>query len=314
MFKIGCVGIDTSHPGSFITVMREAGLNMEYTEVFNDGFRTDAEVEAFIKKASLSQRCESLEEMAKLVDIAFIHDCNWDRHLELAAPFIEAGVPVFLDKPVVGNLAECLKLEALVKSGAKILGGSSLRYATEVEELRTLLADNQEQALTVVGTCGVDRFNYGIHIVEALHSLMGPGAESVIYLGATTTGSHEIEQYVITWNTGARVTYQLQSSVWQPCHVMVQTDKAVHHREIAIDQVYLALLRYIQAVLEGVCPPTDVQIQMEAILIMLAGEASRERQGKTIFLKDLSKTSVSFDGDLFSREYALANQPQEPTK
>ncbi|MDF3128751.1 Gfo/Idh/MocA family oxidoreductase [Kiritimatiellaeota bacterium B1221] len=309
MFKVGCVGIDTSHPGSFLTVMREAGLKLKYTEVFNDGFRTDAEVSAFMEKAGIENRCERLEDMAEAVDIAFIHDCNWDRHLELAAPFIEAGVPVFLDKPVVGNLAACEKLEALVKGGAKILGGSSLRYATEVEALRNLLTENNEQPLAVLGTCGVDRFNYGIHIVEALHQLMGPGAESVSYIGVTQNQNHKIEQYVITWKTGARVTYQLQSGVWQPCHVMVQSDQAVHHREIAIDQVYLALLRYIESVLAGKCAPTDIEVQTEAIRIMLAGEASRERHGESIFIKDLPEIPVSFDGDLFSRDYAFANQP-----
>ncbi|WFB36756.1 Gfo/Idh/MocA family oxidoreductase [Kiritimatiellota bacterium B12222] len=309
MFKVGCVGIDTSHPGSFVKVMREAGLQLEYTEVYNDGFRTDQEVEAFMELAGVSQRCTSLDEMAKSVDIAFIHDCNWDRHLELAAPFIEAGTPVFIDKPVVGNLAECRKLEALVKGGAKILGGSSLRYAIEVGELRELLADSKEQVIAMLGTCGVDRFNYGIHIVEALHAIMGPGAKSVSYSGVTSTGNTDIEQYVVTWESGAKVTYQLQSGVWQPCHVMLQTDQAVHHREIIIDNVYLALLRYIQAVLEGTCEATDVYVQTEAIHIMLAGEASRLRDGAEIALKDLPEIPVHFDGNEFCNEYALANKP-----
>lgn len=311
MFRIGCVGIDTSHPGSFITVMRDAGLNMAYTKVFNDGFRTDSEVENFMKQAGIAERCGSLEEMTSNIDIAFIHDCNWERHLELAAPFIDAGVPVFLDKPVVGSLEECQKLEALVKGGAQILGGSALRFAGEVVELRTLLKEKNEQPRAVVGTCGVDRFNYGIHIVEALHSLMGPGAESVSYLGSSAVGSSEVEEYVVNWCTGARVTYQLQIGNWQPCHMMVQTDRGVHHREIEIDKVYLSLLRYIQKVLEAACPPVNVEIQTEAIRIMLAGEASRQRRGDPVLLKDLPGLSVAFDGWAFAREYALANQPKE---
>ena len=98
MFRIGTVNIDTSHAPSFAEILQKGDV-ARYTCVYNDGFRTDEEVDAFITRFGLEKRYTSLEEMAGNVDIAFIQGCDWDRHLALAEPFVKAGVPVFIDKP-----------------------------------------------------------------------------------------------------------------------------------------------------------------------------------------------------------------------
>ena len=141
MFSIGTVNIDTSHAPSFAEILQKGDV-ARYTCVYNDGFRTDEEVEAFIKRFGLETRYASLDEMAKNVDIAFIQGCDWDRHLELAEPFVKAGVPVFIDKPIAGNLRDCHKLEEWAASGAVILGTSVLRYTYEHDEFFALPAGN----------------------------------------------------------------------------------------------------------------------------------------------------------------------------
>lgn len=309
MYRIGCVGIDTSHPTAFINVMREAQLDMAYSAVFNDGFRSDAEVAVFMEKAGLKTRCKTLEELVDQVDIGFIHDCNWDRHLDLAAPFIAAKKPVFIDKPIVGSLADCLRIEALAANGAVMLGGSSLRYAYEMVELRETLAAAGEQPMTVYGTCGVDEFNYGIHIVEAIHGLLGPGAQCVTYLGQTAGKEAPIEQFLIEWNSNTRAIYQIQTGPWQPNHVIVQTQKNVHYRAIDITKVYDALLRRIEGFLKGAPAPTAMPVLTEAVRICLAGKKSKEREGLPVLLTDLTESDAGFNGSAFERAYAAANPP-----
>ena len=127
MFRIGTVNIDTSHAPAFADLFRQGNV-ARYTAIYNDGFRTDEEVDTFIKNYGLEARYRSLDEMAKNVDLAFIQSCNWDRHIELASPFLKAGVPVFIDKPIAGNLKDCLALEKLAEEGHVILGTSAMRY------------------------------------------------------------------------------------------------------------------------------------------------------------------------------------------
>ncbi len=122
---------DVSHPKAFSEYLNK-GDRARYAAVYNDGFREDDEVEAFMKSNGMEKRYDSVSEMAKNVDIGFVQGCNWDKHLEYAKAFIEAGKPVFIDKPIVGNLKDCRELEKLAREGAVIYGSSSLRYAEEV--------------------------------------------------------------------------------------------------------------------------------------------------------------------------------------
>ena len=98
MIRIGAVNIDTSHPLGFGEVM-EKDDRARYVGVYNDSFRPDSEVEGFIRRFGLEKRCNTLEELAAMCDIGFIHGCDWDDHLRCAMPFIEQGKPVFIDKP-----------------------------------------------------------------------------------------------------------------------------------------------------------------------------------------------------------------------
>src|SRR5690554_2901066 len=117
MFRIGVVGLDSSHPLAFSKELMK-GNRARYAAVYNDGFRTDQEVVAFMKKCNVEKRYDSIAEMAENVDIGFVQSCNWDKHLEQAMPFIQAGKPVFIDKPIVGSLADCRIIEKLSAEGA----------------------------------------------------------------------------------------------------------------------------------------------------------------------------------------------------
>ena len=61
MFRIGTVNIDTSHAPSFAEILQKGDV-ARYTCVYNDGFRTDEEVDAFITRFGLEKRYTSLEE------------------------------------------------------------------------------------------------------------------------------------------------------------------------------------------------------------------------------------------------------------
>ena len=56
MIKIGAVNIDISHPLVFSEYLKKT-QRARYTAVYNDGFREDDEVEAFIKNCQLEKRC-----------------------------------------------------------------------------------------------------------------------------------------------------------------------------------------------------------------------------------------------------------------
>jgi len=301
MFKVGAVDIDTSHPVEFAGIMKKNG-RAAYTCVYNAGFRSDEYVEKFMREKDIAVRCKTLDEMAAQVDIAFIHSCNWDKHLELAQPFVDAGKPVFIDKPMVGNLADCHKLEGLVKSGAVILGGSAFRHCGEFKDFLDQPLAERGEILSLFGSVGVDEFNYGIHVIESLDALIPKGAKCVrcIYSGA-------VELYEVTYNNGVKAVYQLCTGIWRPTVIVATTTCGTYVIQPAVDKLYSSLLTAIFDSLEKSAPFVPVEALTESIKIALAARSSREQGGLEVKLKDLTLDDPGYDGQTFEASYAQAS-------
>ena len=107
-FRLGLVGLCTSHPESWVPIIRELAaeklVDMEVVAAWDSGeTRPAGFAEGFCKQFSIPYAVERLEEMLPLVDGVIVHTTNWDRHMEQAEPFVKAGKSVFIDKPVAGN-------------------------------------------------------------------------------------------------------------------------------------------------------------------------------------------------------------------
>ena len=303
MIRIGVVNIDTSHPLAFARAL-EQGSRARYAAVYNDGFRGDDEVEAFIRNHGLEARCGSVEELAEKADIGFIQGCDWDKHLDYALPFIARGKPVFLDKPVVGSLADCRRLEALAARGAVVLGSSSVRYAEEIEAFLARPEKERGRILHVFGTAGTDEFNYGIHIVEAIGALVGQGAVSTTFVGAAEAEGRRVETFFVRFEGGPTAVYNTCRGVWQPFEIVVITTKSTFAFRIDTSKIYAALLDRLCDTLEtGQNRLASVAALTESIEIMLAGRLSRERGGE-VRRADIPDDDPGFDGGAFARDYA----------
>lgn len=306
MVRIGVVNIDVSHPKAFSEYLKRDG-RARYVAVYNDGFRGDDEVEAFIKNYGLEKRCGSIEELADCADIGFVQGCDWDLHLKHAMPFIERGKPVFIDKPIVGNIADCGRLERLAASGKAILGSSSVRYAPEIVAFTKRPESEVGKILNVFGTAGVDEFNYAIHVVEAFGGILGPYAQSTKFVGATIVDGKTNESFFIKFANGATATYCLTYGLWQPFEIVITTTKGTFQFRVDTSKIYGALLDricdYMETGKSGLAPIATIT---DSIRVMLAGRISREKGGAEVKLSDIPKDDPGFDGASFAKGYAAA--------
>ncbi|RRD92675.1 hypothetical protein EII17_13765 [Clostridiales bacterium COT073_COT-073] len=309
MIKVGAVNIDTSHPMGFAESMIKDG-RLRYIGVFNDSFRDDKEVEGFIKRFNLEKRCDSIEELADLCDIGFIQGCNWDDHLRFVQPFIERDKPVFLDKPIVGNYQDCCKIRQLLKQGAKIIGSSSARYAYEIQDFFKQPLEERGEIITVIGTCGVDDFNYGIHIVEAIGGILGAGAESTSYIGMSNTETDYVESYLINYKNDKTAIYHICTGIWQPFSITIMTTKSTYQFMMDPMRLYDALIEQIANYMESKKNLlVDMNYILESVEIRIAGKQSKEEGGKKILLSKLDDTSPAFNGKEFWKYYSQSSKP-----
>lgn len=308
MFRIGTVNIDTSHAPSFAEILLKGDV-ARYTAIYNDAFRTDEEVEDFIKKFGLEKRYTDLSEMAKNIDIAFIQSCDWDRHLELSKPFIDAGVPVFIDKPIVGNLKDAKTLEKLDKEGKVILGTSAMRYTYEHDSFFAIPEEERGNILHIEVMVGVDEFNYAIHAVESIMGFLGDvNPVSTQYLGRGIVGDVPCDSYRVIFENGVTAGYHICMKGWQPSTALVMTSKTSFAYKIDSNKVYEAMLKHVCAWLEGKENKlATVKQMLDPIYIMLAGKKS-QTTGKAEPVAELKEDDPCFDGLEFYNFYANANK------
>ncbi len=305
MIRIGTVNIDTSHAPSFAEILLKED-RARYTAIYNDGFRTDEEVDSFIKKFGLEKRYTDLYEMAENIDVAFIQSCDWDRHIELCTPFVEKNVPVFIDKPIVGNLRDARIIEKWAAEGKVILGTSAMRYTYEHDDFFKNAA--AEDIISVTATVGVDEFNYAIHAVEEILGFVKNSAPvSTEFVGANDANGVEVDSYRVIFANGVSAYYHICKKGWQPSTAVVMTKKTTFVYKIDSNKVYEAMLKQVCNYFEGKeNSMASVKSMLDAVKIMLAGIKSRKYGGAQL-LCGLTEDDPCFDGYKFYLGYKAAN-------
>jgi hypothetical protein len=303
--RIGLVDVDTSHPQNWISIERELGH--EVVGICDAGDVHPPEyVRDFAAQQDVPKVYESLHEMVGDVDCAILHTCDWDKHIERARPFIEAGKSVLLDKPVVGNLADVQQLLDWEAAGRRVTGGSSLRFAVEVRSYLDESVDERGTVHTAFAGCGTDEYNYGIHAYSLISALMGPGIRSVRYLGASG-----LKHLQVSWADGRLGYLAIGDGAWLPFHITAITDKGV--RQIICDtkMLYGSLLAAVLPYLAGEVeePPLTMATLLEPEMAAMAARQSWLRGGAEVFLGDLSLEDEGYDGEVFTWGYRRAKYP-----
>jgi predicted dehydrogenase len=120
------------------------------------------------------------EDVIGHVDAVFIATDDGFDHVRRARPFVEAGLPVFVDKPLALTLEDLRTFIAWEKAGARLLSSSGLRYAPEIAPY---LAGTNNPAIGelrwISGVSCKTWERYGIHLLEPIARVLGPDFISV---------------------------------------------------------------------------------------------------------------------------------------
>ncbi|HTO93194.1 MAG TPA: Gfo/Idh/MocA family oxidoreductase [Bacteroidota bacterium] len=304
MKRIGLVDLDTSHPRAFAAILKtipgvEVAALWDGHDVWPPGYDGKFAAENGIRRV-----CARLEEMPAQVDAAMILGTNWDAHIDRALVFMKEKIPVLIDKPVVGSVRDCERLLDLrEKYGARVFGGSSLRYAREVTALRSAIATREEIASVAAAGPG-DFFSYGIHTTEMLQGFAGSGIRSV-----RAVMRHGIPVVTVTYGDGLVALLHLQMSAYE-WSLGVCTTGGMRTATVAVAGLYEPFLKAFAAWLECEETDFDVTAPLEAVRVHLAAEISL-RKGTEIALASIP-ADAGFDGRAFASAYAADKLRQAP--
>lgn len=146
---------------------------------------------------------DNLGDMIGAVDGILLARDDAERHFEFAAPFLDASLPVYIDKPLALSVEEAKRLYARERRRGQIFTCSALAFAREFQPTTTeMLRIGRLRFVEAVTPKDWDR--YAIHVLEPLSNLLvndGP----IVRLSAGGTRSRHLDA---TWESGveARVT------------------------------------------------------------------------------------------------------------
>jgi predicted dehydrogenase len=105
------------------------------------------------------------------VDAVIVARDDWETHASMAMPFLEAGLAVFVDKPLSLDDRELAQFEPYLRRG-KLMSCSGLRFAAELDAFRRPRSQWEIGTPKLVEATvlnGIEK--YGIHMIEAIASL-----------------------------------------------------------------------------------------------------------------------------------------------
>jgi predicted dehydrogenase len=309
--KVGIIGLDTSHVAAFTGAFHKAkedsplyGVRVvaAYPAGSKDVESSYTRLDGFIEtlKKQDVEMVDSVEALLPKVDAILLESVDGRPHLAQAKPIFAANkasqkkIPVFIDKPIAASLADTLEIFRLAnESGTPVFSTSSLRYYSDIASVN----DDEKRFGDVLGCvaygpCSLeehhpDLFWYGIHGVEVMFTIMGPGCESV-----SCTATKDTHVATGVWSGGRVATFRGIRSGKSGYGAIVfgtkgvgPTEDAAHVRKGGYEPMLVEIVKFFR----GGEPPVAAATTINLVAFMEAASESLKQGGKTVTIAEVMK-------------------------
>ncbi len=244
--------------------------------------RTDAERVA--RAANIAHVVDQPEQVIGQVDAVIVATDIGGEHLDRARPFIEAGIPVFIDKPLTDDADHLRQFIQWQREGRAILSTSGMRYAKEFIALKDRLHETGEPRL-IHGTMMKSWERYGIHILEAVWHLLPPGG----WQWVRNSGDEHANIVHVHHATGVEVVLPVIADMYGGYGAVdvLGTKGSIRARFSDTFSAFKAqLVAFIEYLRTGQSP-VDFAETVEQMKIIIAGLQSRKQGGACIHLDQI---------------------------
>jgi len=296
--RIGIIGTDTSHVTAFTKMLndrtdRNHVPGARVVAAFKGGSPDVEESRRFA--AELKDKwgvafVNSIEELCDRVDAVLLESVDGRPHLSQVRPVFKAKKRVFIDKPFTASYADAREVVRLSReSGVPFFSSSSLRFNDEVQTVRK---SDKHGGIMGAFTFGPehlephhpDLFWYGIHAIEMLYTLLGPGCEKV-----TRIKTDSADTIVGTWKDGRVGTMRGLIEGQQDYGAVAFGKKALLATPVPMKSDYRNLVVEIVKFFQTGVPPIPPDETLEIIAFMEAAELSKARGGAAVALAEVMR-------------------------
>ena len=217
------------------------------------------------------------------VDAVIVATDKGHEHVERCRPFVEAGLPVFVDKPMVDNEEDLRTFARWKAGGAAIMSSSCMRYCKEYTPWRTSTHDLGELRFASI-TTAKSWERYGIHAAEGIYPILGPG-----FISARNTGSVDRNVVHLKHERGVDVVIVANSDMYGAFGLLTLcgTAACAHvttHDSFHAFRTQLAMFVHYLRTGESPIPWPET---VELMKIIIAGIRSRQENAREIPLAEI---------------------------
>lgn len=291
--RLGIVGTDSTHATEFTSILNDASDSRHVSgarvvAAYRGGNPSLALSRDRIEKISAELQTKFgvrfVSDIAGLcgqVDGLLILSVDPSSRLREVREAARCGKPMFIDKPLAGSLRGAEEIAAMLRSlHGKWFSASALRFAAQPDHATAHGAEvwGPGELSPARSGYGLDLAWYGIHSIEAMYALMGPGVKRV----ARSHTDREDTLFCV-WGDGRAATVHLLRPDFAFGAVVFDRDGAAPRRiELSADYG-----RLVQAIVEfvrtGKAPVSPAQA-LETFQLMGAAQKSLERHGDFVSL------------------------------
>ncbi len=296
--RAGIIGLDTSHVVAFTRALNGPDAKGELANVkvvaaypggSPDVVSSRERVEGFtntLRDELGVEIVDSIDDLLEKVDVVLLESVDGRPHLEQVVPVLEAGKPVFIDKPVAGSLADAIQIFELAKArGVPCFSSSSLRYSPALAGLKDDPAVGEVVGCDAYSPCSLeehhpDLFWYGVHGVETLFTIMGTGCKTVARV--QTEGTDFVTG---TWDGGRVGTFRgiRQGSTGYGATVFGTKGIAHGDRYGGYEPLLVEICKFFRT---GKAP-VSAEETIEIFAFMTAADASKRQGGAPVSLESV---------------------------
>ncbi|MBE6697691.1 MAG: Gfo/Idh/MocA family oxidoreductase [Ruminococcaceae bacterium] len=135
MKKIAILGCENSHANAFLRLICQdpAYADVQVVGVYSDDDLAAQKLHDEFDVPVLANYADAKDQIDGLIITAR----HGDNHYKYAKPYVESGIPMFVDKPITISEQDAHDFAAaLAQNGVRVSGGSSLKQDAYVEQLK----------------------------------------------------------------------------------------------------------------------------------------------------------------------------------
>jgi len=258
-------------------------LRIPHAQVTHIWTDNPAEARQVAKAALIPNVVGRPEDVIGQVDAVIVATDIGHEHVARCRPFIEAGLPVFVDKPMVDNEADLNTFCRWVKEGRPILSSSCMRYAKEFLPYRLSTHDLGAIRFASV-TTPKSWERYGIHALEGIYPILGRGFVSV-----RNSGTREKNVVHLQHASGADIVVAAIADMYG-AFGMLQLGGTLGHAQTAFADTFYAFKSQLEAFvayLRTGARPFPFSETIELMQLVIAGIMSREQEHREVRLDEI---------------------------